>query len=285
MSDEDSEQLWHGNGAVKPIADDHNAPVTTTSGDVVASMPSDNKPSVMSSVKPSTTTIKESATQESAVASTMFPAKPKVIDLRVEVSDLGFVEHKAQQATLDLGPSVSQARHLVGCYASGGVPPMPPPSEWPTLDGSGAALIAIATIYVHIYYGVFPKWKSEGKILGRICPITVVLFPNETTDQYEAAFLRRSKPHAYAVRQRSQRLNFVLNLLRMLTGGNVPLNYCATSLALVQLDLAGLLELVCLLVSINQPRHVDAQYVNLFPRVKTLGVSFPLDKNMKLLLL
>ena len=222
MSDEDSERMWYGDGAVKPTADDHNAPVTTTAGDVVASMPTDNQPSVVSSVQPSTTTIKESAAHEGAVASTLLPAAPEVIDVRVEVSDLGAVEHKAQHATLYLGPSVSQARRLEGRYASGGVPPMPPPSEWPTSDGSGAALLATATIDVHKYYGVFYKWKSEGKMLGRICPIPVVLFPNETTDRYEAAFLRRSKPHADAVRQRSQRLNFALERARFLTVGNVP---------------------------------------------------------------
>ena len=152
----------------------------------------------------------------------MLPDAPEVIDLRVSVSDLGAVEHKDQRGTLDLGPAVSQARLLGGRYASGGVPPMPTPSEWPTSDGSGAALLAIAIIDIHKYYGVFPKWKSEGKMLGRICPIPVVLFPNETTDQYEADFLRRSKPHADAVRQRSQRLNFALERALMLTGSNVP---------------------------------------------------------------
>ena len=166
-------------------------------------MPTDNQPSVVSSVQPSTTNIKERAAHEGAVASTLLRAAPEFIDLRVEVYNLGAVEHKIQRGTLDLGPSVSQARRLGGHCASGGVPPMSPPSEWPTSDGSGAALLATTTIDVHKYYGVFPKWKYEGKMLGRICPIPVVLFPNETTDQYEAAFPRRSKPHADAERQRS----------------------------------------------------------------------------------
>ena len=66
---------------------------------------------------------------------------------------------------------------------------MPRPTERPVADGSVAPLLARVTI------GAFRTWKEEGKRLGRTFPIPVVLFPNETTDQYEATFLHRTKPH------------------------------------------------------------------------------------------
>ena len=48
------------------------------------------------------------------------------------------------------------------------------------------------------YYGVFRLWKEEGKRLGHTFRIPVVLLPNETADQYEAAFLQHNKPHPEA---------------------------------------------------------------------------------------
>ena len=89
-------------------------------------------------------------------------------------------------------------------------------------DGSVAPLQARATIDAHKYYGVFRTWKEEEKRLGRTFPIPVVLFPNETTDRYEAAFLQLTKPQPDPARQRSQRMNFALERARKLVGGNTP---------------------------------------------------------------
>ena len=58
----------------------------------------------------------------------------------------------------------------------------------------------------------------------------------------------------------------------------------ATLHLLVHQDLAGSLQLVHLQIRRHQPRHVDAQRFNRLPRVETLRVSFPLDKDLKLLL-
>ena len=91
---------------------------------------------------------------------------------------------------------------------------MPSPTEWPVVDGSIAPLLARATIDAHKYYGVSCTWKEEGKRLGRTFPIPVVLCPNETTKNYEAAFLQRTNPHPEAARQPSQRMNFALERAR-----------------------------------------------------------------------
>ena len=99
---------------------------------------------------------------------------------------------------------------------------MPPPTERLVADGSAAPLLARAAIDAHKYYGVFCTWEEEGKRLGFTYPIPVVLFPHETIDQYEEAFLQRTKPHPEAARQRSQRLNFALKRARKLVGGNIP---------------------------------------------------------------
>ena len=56
----------------------------------------------------------------------------------------------------------------------------------------------------------------------RTFSIHVVLLPNEKTDQYEAAFPQRTKPHPEAARQLSQRMNFELECERNLVGGKIP---------------------------------------------------------------
>uniref|UniRef100_M4BEZ5 Uncharacterized protein n=1 Tax=Hyaloperonospora arabidopsidis (strain Emoy2) TaxID=559515 RepID=M4BEZ5_HYAAE len=75
-------------------------------------------------------------------------------------------------------------------------------------------------------------WNEEGKRLGLPFPVPVVLFPNETTDQYEAEFLQSTKPHLEAARQRSQRMNFALERARKLVGGNmIPATSCYAAFA------------------------------------------------------
>ena len=124
--------------------------------------------------------------------------------------------------TMDLHPSVSQARQFECRYAPCIIPLMPPPTEWPVVDASVALLLARATNDVHKYYGVLRTSKEEGKRLVRTFPIPFVLFPNKTTDQYKAAFLQRTKPHYDAARKRSQRMNFALGRARKLVSGNTP---------------------------------------------------------------
>ena len=99
------------------------------------------------------------------------------------------------------------------------ISPMPPPTKWTVSDGSVAPRLARASIDAHKFYDVFLTWKEEGKQLGRTFPIHVVLFPNETTDQCEAAFMQLTKLHPEATRQRSQRMNFALERARKLVGG------------------------------------------------------------------
>lgn len=59
-------------------------------------------------------------------------------------------------------------------------------------------------------------------MFGRIAPIPVVLSSNETSDQYEEAFLRRNHPHTDVVKQRSQRINFAVKRAREVSGGVIP---------------------------------------------------------------
>ncbi|CAI5716737.1 unnamed protein product [Peronospora effusa] len=114
--------------------------------------------------------------------------------------DSGECELKAPPST----PSASLARRREGGYVSGGLPPMPPPSEGINSDGSSAALLQRATIDAHKFYSVFPLWKKQGKALGRAFPIPVVLRSNETADEYEAELWRRLTLHVDATKQRSQ---------------------------------------------------------------------------------
>ena len=85
-----------------------------------------------------------------------------------------------------------------------------------------------------------------------------MLFLNEITDQYEAAYLQRTKPHPGEARKRLQRIKYALECVRKLVGDNTPpLILHARLLPIVHWDLADRVQLVCLLVSGNQPRQVD----------------------------
>ncbi|CAI5702375.1 unnamed protein product [Peronospora effusa] len=124
-------------------------------------------------------------------------------------SDSGECELKAPPSTR----SASLSHRREGGYVSGGLPPMPPPSEWMHSDGSSAALLQRATIDSHKFYSVFPLWKKQGKALGRAFPIPVVLRSNETADDYEAELRRRVTLHVDAMKQRSQRISFAMKRL------------------------------------------------------------------------
>ncbi|CAI5714900.1 unnamed protein product [Peronospora farinosa] len=130
----------------------------------------------------------------------------------------GECELKAPPST----PSASLARRREGGYVSGGLPPMPPPSEWMNSDGSSAALLQRATIDAHRFYSVFPLWKKQGKALGRAFPIPVVLRSNETADDYEAELWRRVTLHEDATKQRSQRISFAMKRAHEIMGNKRP---------------------------------------------------------------
>ncbi|CAI5707476.1 unnamed protein product [Peronospora effusa] len=93
-------------------------------------------------------------------------------------------------------PSASLARRREGGYMSGGLPPMPPPSEWINSDGA--------------------------KHLGRAFPIPVVLRSNETADDYEAELRLRVTLHEDATKQRSQRTSFAMKRAHEIMGGKRP---------------------------------------------------------------
>ena len=56
-------------------------------------------------------------------------------------------------------------------------------------------LLERAIVDAHDYYGIYDAMKAQGKSLGRITPIPVVLLSNEMPDQYEAEMRRRIHPH------------------------------------------------------------------------------------------
>ena len=149
---------------------------------------------------PTSPNIRESAILEGSVASLSVNVSYERQDIYNGESDFDKPDHKAPIITLGLRPSVSQSRQLKCRYSSDSIPPMPPPTKWPVADESVVPLLARATIDAHKYYGVFRSWNGEGKRLGRTFPITVMLFTNETTDQYEAAFLLHTTPHPKAAR-------------------------------------------------------------------------------------
>ena len=95
-------------------------------------------------------------------------------------------------------------------------------------------------------------------MLGRISPIPIVLRSKETTDEYEADFLRRITPHPDAMEERSQRINFATGVLEISWVVIYPQLILATPLLLVRLDLAKEVQLVLLLIGGHQPRYVDA---------------------------
>ncbi|CAI5715543.1 unnamed protein product [Peronospora effusa] len=137
---------------------------------------------------------------------------------RATSKESGECELKAPPST----PSASLTRRREGGYVSGGLPPMPPPSEWRNSDGSSAALLQRATIDSHRFYSVFPLWKKQGKALLRAFPILVVLRFNETAEEYEAELRHRVTLHVDATKQRSQRISFAMKRAHEILGGKRP---------------------------------------------------------------
>ena len=103
------------------------------------------------------------------------------------------------------------------------LPPMPPPTEWPTAK-TPANLLARARVPLESYDSEFARWR-EVDLRGRdgalrVHPIPVILYEGETEDQYETAFLasRTGVKRFGAVRtlatdpgaQRSQRMQFAV---------------------------------------------------------------------------
>ncbi|CAI5719703.1 unnamed protein product [Peronospora effusa] len=168
-----------------------------------------------SSAPRSAATKTEHATSKGVVA-TQSDVTPQADVLTIHNGELDSneCELKAPPST----PSASLARRREGGYVSGGLPPMPPSSEWMNSDGYSAALLQRATIDAHKFYSVFLLWKKKGKALGRAFPIPVVLRSNETADEYEAELRRRVMLHVDATKQRSQRIRVRMKFL----GGKRP---------------------------------------------------------------
>ncbi|CAI5701429.1 unnamed protein product [Peronospora effusa] len=99
-----------------------------------------------------------------------------VLSIHNGESDSGEGEQKSSSTS----QAISLARRRKGGYASDGLPPMSPPSKWSRSSGHA-------------------RVKKQGKALGRAFTIPVVLRSNDTTDEYEAEFLRRVKMHVDAV--------------------------------------------------------------------------------------
>ncbi|CAI5726821.1 unnamed protein product [Peronospora effusa] len=184
-----------------------------------ASMLSTSEGKTSSSAPTSAATKTERATLKGVVA-TQSDVTPQadVLTIHNGESDSAECELKAPPST----PSASLAHRREGGYVSGGLPPMPPPSEWMHSDGSSASLLQRATIDAHKFYSVFPLWKKQGKALGRAFPIPVVLRSNETADDYEAELRRRVTLHGDATKQRSQRISFAMKRAHEFLGGKRP---------------------------------------------------------------
>lgn len=155
------------------------------------------------------------STEHSAHGTTTASATPIIHNGESDADEVELIAPPTKQPA-------SLARRREGGYVSGGLPPMPVPSAWMHSDGSSASLLQRATIDAHTLYSVFPSWKQQGRLRGRIPPIPVVLRPNETADEYEAEFLRRITPHEDAMKQRSQRINFAMKRAKELLGGKIP---------------------------------------------------------------
>ncbi|CAI5702836.1 unnamed protein product [Peronospora effusa] len=203
-----------------------------------------------SPVPTSAATKTERATSKGVVA-TQSEVTPQadVLTIHNGESDSGECELKAQPST----PLASLARRRKGGYVSGGVPPMPPPSEWINSKG------------------VFPLWKKQGRALGRAFPIPVVLRSNETANDYEAELRRRVILHEDATKQRSQRISFAMTRAHEILGGKRPLIDSRYAILLIHPDLAERRQLLLIHISSHQPSHVDAQSVNRLHNQSLLG--------------
>ena len=195
MGDEDSERIWHGDGSDDPITDEQTAPVNNSSYISVTSQSTDNKVVHAESVTICSTITKESAVLEGSAASLSVNDSSERQDIHNGRYDFDELEEKVPTRRLDLYPYVSQPRRFESRYAPCTIPSMPSPIKWPVADGNVAPPIVRITIDEHNYYVAFRTWKKEEKRLDRTFPIHVLLFPNGTTDLYEAAFLQRFKPH------------------------------------------------------------------------------------------
>ena len=129
MDEEDSEHMWHGDGSVDLITDAQNAPVNNFSDDALTSQSTNNKVARVEIATISSTITKESSILDGSAASLSVNVSSERQDIHNGESDFDEPEHKAPTSTLDLRPSVSQARRFEVRYSSCSILLMPPPTE------------------------------------------------------------------------------------------------------------------------------------------------------------
>ena len=178
---------------------------------------------VLSSASADAATLQESSARIGADASPLGKTQQSYDQTIIHNgSDIEDKEPAAPLTTRERAQSIPYARRIERGYVKGGIPLMPPPNQWPRANGPRASLLERAIVDAHNYYGTYKTMIGQGKSLGRITPIPVVLRPNETPDQYEAEFRRRIHPHNDVMKQRSQRINFARQRVRDLMGGALP---------------------------------------------------------------
>ena len=110
MDDEYSERMWHGDGSVESITDALTAPVHNFSDAAVTSESTNNKVVHVQSATISPTITKASSILDGSAAIMSVNVSSERQDIHNGESDFDEPEHKAPTRTLDLRPSVSQAR-------------------------------------------------------------------------------------------------------------------------------------------------------------------------------
>ena len=133
--------MWHEDGSVDPITDAQTAPVNSSSDVALNLQSANNKVVHVESATISSKITKESAIHEGTAASLSVNVSSERQDIHNGEFNFDEPEHRSPTRTLELRPSVSQARRFEGRYSSCIIPPMPPSTEWPVANGSVAPLL------------------------------------------------------------------------------------------------------------------------------------------------
>ena len=123
--------------------------------------------------------------------------------------------------------------------------------------------------------------RAQGKSLGRVTPVPVVVRSIETPDQYETDFRRRIHPHTDVMKQRSQQINFALQRVWEITGGSVPpvTPHCATSSS--PFETREEASAGAPFIATDQAGHINTEGIDRFPGAETLRVTSSLDEDLR----